>query len=80
MDPLLVREAPCTFKPQGARPIYNHGSDVVRLILANELILECTNWDPISSLDKELSALEEAELELIGPQFSVAVGAALAAM
>jgi type IV pilus assembly protein PilM len=55
-------------------------SDVVRQILESELMLECSTWDPLSFLDKELSPEQDSELEHVGPQLAVAVGAALGAM
>ncbi len=55
-------------------------SDVVRQILETELMLECTTWDPLSFLEKELSPEQDSELEHVGPQLAVAVGAALGAM
>jgi Tfp pilus assembly PilM family ATPase len=55
-------------------------SDVIREILQNELRLECNTWDPVFSLGKELSPQQDAELEQVGPQLAVAVGAALTAM
>jgi type IV pilus assembly protein PilM len=55
-------------------------SDVVRQILESELMMECSNWDPVSILAKELSPQQDAELEHVGAQFAVAVGAALGAM
>jgi type IV pilus assembly protein PilM len=55
-------------------------SDVVREILQKELMLECLAWNPISFLEKELAPQQEAELDHVGSQLGVAVGAALSAM
>jgi type IV pilus assembly protein PilM len=55
-------------------------SEVVREILQKELMLECLTWNPISFLEKELAPQQEAELDLVGSQLGVAVGAALSAM
>jgi type IV pilus assembly protein PilM len=55
-------------------------SDIIREILQNELRLECNTWNPAPCLEKELSPQQDAELEYVGPQLAVAVGAALTAM
>jgi type IV pilus assembly protein PilM len=55
-------------------------SEVFREILQTELMLECNTWDPSSFLKKHLSDQQAAELEPMGTQLSVAVGAGLSAM
>jgi hypothetical protein len=53
---------------------------VILQALQNELLVECKVWNPTSFLKLELSAEQAAEVEQIGPQLAVAVGAALAAL
>ena len=55
-------------------------SEVIMQALQAELMVECRKWDPSSSLQMELPPEQAAELEQIGPQLTVAVGAALAAL
>jgi hypothetical protein len=49
-------------------------------LLQNELGVKCDIWDPTRFMQLELSPKQATELQEIGPQLSVAVGAALAAL
>ena len=55
-------------------------SEMILQILHGEMIVECKTWSPTAFLKKELSAQQATEIEHIGPQLSVAVGAALSAI
>jgi type IV pilus assembly protein PilM len=47
--------------------------------LQTELMVECKTWQPTSFLQTELPPEQQTDLEEVGPQLTVAVGAALAA-
>jgi hypothetical protein len=42
-------------------------------------MLECKSWTPATAMDMDLPPEQTAEIEHVGPQLAVAVGAALAA-
>ncbi|HZT23751.1 MAG TPA: pilus assembly protein PilM [Verrucomicrobiae bacterium] len=54
-------------------------SELILQILHNELMAECKTWNPTASLQTALPAAQAAELERVGPQLDVAIGAGLAA-
>jgi type IV pilus assembly protein PilM len=55
-------------------------SELIVQMLQTELMLECKTWNPLSSLEIQLPPEQEAEVESVGPQLTVAIGAALAAL
>ena len=55
-------------------------SSIILQLLQNELLLECKPWSPTQALRLELPPEQAAEIEEVGPQLTVAVGAALAAL
>jgi type IV pilus assembly protein PilM len=55
-------------------------SDLIVKALQAELLVECKTWNPTSFLQMELSSEQAAEIEQVGPQLTVAVGAALTAL
>ncbi|MGA2867417.1 MAG: pilus assembly protein PilM [Verrucomicrobiota bacterium] len=55
-------------------------SDLLVAILQGELAVECKTWDPTRPLQKDLPPEQAAQLEEVGPQLAVAVGAALAVL
>jgi type IV pilus assembly protein PilM len=55
-------------------------SEFVLQTLQAELMLECKTWNPLSSLQLALPPQQTAEVEHVGSQLAVAIGAALAAM
>jgi len=55
-------------------------SAVILQALQTELMIECKTWNPTSFMRLELPPEQTAEVEQIGPQLAVAVGAALAAL
>lgn len=74
------------FEHQHDRPvsqIYLSGgsarSEMILQILHSELLLECKTWNPASFLQLALPAQQAAEVEHVGSQLTVAIGAALAA-
>lgn len=54
--------------------------ELIVQMLQTELMLECKKWNPLSALESMLPPEQEAEIETVGPQFTVAVGAAVAAL
>jgi hypothetical protein len=46
-------------------------------MLHSELMLECKTWNPTSFLQLALPGQQAVEVEHIGPQLTVAIGAAL---
>jgi type IV pilus assembly protein PilM len=54
-------------------------SEMILQMLHTELIVECKTWNPTSSLQLALPGQQAVEIEQVGPQLSVAIGAALAA-
>jgi len=53
-------------------------SVIVELLQA-ELMVECKTWQPTAFLQSELSPDQATELEQVGPQLTVAIGAAVTA-
>jgi type IV pilus assembly protein PilM len=53
-------------------------SDLILQILQTELMAECKRWNPASCLQLALPPEQQAEIEHIAPQLSVAVGIAAA--
>ena len=75
------------FEHQQDRPVsqvYVSGasarSDMILQILHSELLLECKPWNPTGFLQLSLSGQQAVEIEHIGSQLTVAIGAALAAL
>ena len=54
-------------------------SEVFLEMLHAEMIVECKTWNPTGFLQLALPGQQAVEIEHIGPQLSVAIGAALAA-
>lgn len=54
-------------------------SELIVQMLQTELMLECKSWNPVNSMDVELPPEQTAEIEHVGPQLTVAVGAAIGA-
>ena len=74
------------FEHQQDRPVshvYVNGgsaqSEMILQILHAELIVECKTWNPTTSLQMALPGQQAVEIEHVGPQLTVAIGAALAA-
>ncbi len=74
------------FEHQQDRPVsqvYLNGgsarSEMILQMLHRELLVECKIWNPTSFLQLALPGQQAVEVEHIGPQLTVAVGAALAA-
>jgi type IV pilus assembly protein PilM len=55
-------------------------SPVILQALQSELLVECKTWNATSFLEMELSPEQTSEIEHVGPQLAVALGAALAAL
>ncbi|MDD5141184.1 MAG: pilus assembly protein PilM [Verrucomicrobiales bacterium] len=75
------------FEHQQDRPVtqvYVSGgsarSEMILEILHAELIVECKTWNPSRFLQLSLPGQQAVEIEQIGPQLAVAVGAALVAL
>lgn len=54
-------------------------SELIMQMLHSELLVECKTWNPLQSLQLALPGQQAVEVEQVGPQLTVAVGAALAA-
>ncbi len=74
------------FEHQHDRPVsqvYVSGgsarSDLILQILHAEMMVECKTWNPIQFMQLALPGQQAVEMEHIGPQLTVAIGAALAA-
>ena len=74
------------FEHQQDRPVvqvYVSGgsarSEMILQMLHSELMLECKTWNPTGFLQLALPGQQAVEIEHIGPQLTVAIGAALAA-
>jgi type IV pilus assembly protein PilM len=52
-------------------------SEMILQILNTELLLECKSWNPTGFLQLALPGNQAVEIEQIGPQLTVAIGAAL---
>jgi len=75
------------FEHQHDRPVsqvYVSGgsarSELILQILHGEMLVDCKTWNPIQFMQLALPGQQAAEIEHIGPQLTVAVGAALAAI
>jgi Tfp pilus assembly PilM family ATPase len=54
-------------------------SEFILQSLQAELMLECKRWNPLGSIRVNLPPEQSAEIDQIGPQLTVAIGAALVA-
>jgi type IV pilus assembly protein PilM len=75
------------FEHQQDRPVsqvYLSGgsarSEMILQMLRAEMIVECKTWNPTSFLQLALPGQQAVEIDHVGPQLTVAVGAALAAL
>ena len=75
------------FEHQFDRPVaqvfLNGGSAGAEFIvekLRQELMVECKRLNPLSALELQLTPQQTSELEMVGPQLTVALGAALAVL
>ena len=55
-------------------------SEFVVQMMRQELMVECKTWNPASALKSALPPEQASEIEQIGPQLTVAIGAALTAL
>ena len=55
-------------------------SEMIMQMLHSELVLECKTWNPTGFLQLALPGQQAVEIEHAGPQLTVAIGAALAAL
>lgn len=55
-------------------------SEMILQMLHSELLLECKTWNPTGFLQLALPGQQAVEVDHIGPQLTVAVGAALSAL
>jgi type IV pilus assembly protein PilM len=74
------------FEHQHDRPVsqvYVSGgsaqSELIIQMLHAEMVVDCKTWNPIQSMQLALPGQQAVEMEHVGPQLTVAVGAALAA-
>jgi len=74
------------FEHQEDRPVsqvYVSGgtarSEMILQMLHSEMVVECKTWNPTGFLQMALPAQQTVEIDHVGPQLTVAVGAALAA-
>ena len=49
-------------------------------MLHTEMVAECKTWSPVEFLQLSLPGQQTVEIDHVGPQLSVAIGAALAAI
>jgi len=75
------------FEHQQDRPVsqvYFSGgtarSEMILQMLHSEMIVECKTWNPTGFLQMALPGQQAVEIDHVGPQLTVAVGAALAAL
>ena len=54
-------------------------SEMILQMLNSELVVECKPWNPTGFLQLALPGQQAVEIEQVGPQLTVAIGAALAA-
>jgi type IV pilus assembly protein PilM len=54
-------------------------SEMILQMLQSELLVECKTWNPTGFLQLALPGQQAVEIEHIGPQLTVAIGAAMAA-
>ena len=55
-------------------------SEMMLKILQSELMVPCKNWNPSTPFDIQLSNERKAEIENVGPQLAVALGAGISAL
>jgi Tfp pilus assembly PilM family ATPase len=55
-------------------------SEMILQMLHSELLLDCKTWNPTSFLQLALPGQQAVEVEHVGLQLTVAIGAALAAL
>lgn len=55
-------------------------SELIRQLLQAELMVACNPWNPTATLLKDLPPQQAAEIEVVAPQLTVAIGAAVAAL
>lgn len=55
-------------------------SEFIVQMLQSELMIECKPWNPLAFLEMALPPQQMAEIEMVAPQLTVAIGAALAAL
>jgi type IV pilus assembly protein PilM len=74
------------FEHQADRPVsqvYVNGgaakSEMFLQMLHSEMIVECKTWNPTTFLQMALPGQQAVEIEHVGPELAVAIGAALAA-
>ncbi len=75
------------FEHQQDRPVshvYVNGgsaqSEMIMQMLHAEMLVECKAWNPTSALQIALPGQQTVEIEHVGPQLTVAIGAALAVL
>jgi type IV pilus assembly protein PilM len=75
------------FEHQQDRPVshvYVNGgsaqSEMIMQLLHSELIVECKTWNPTTALQLALPGQQAVDIEHVGPQLTVAIGAALVAL
>lgn len=55
-------------------------SELIMQILQSELMSACVTWNPVAALQLELPPAQKAEIDQVGPQLGVAIGAAVAVL
>lgn len=55
-------------------------SELFMQIFQSELMTNCVTWNPLANLHMELPPVQKAEVDQVGSQLGVAVGAAIAAL
>lgn len=55
-------------------------SELIMHVLQSELMTACVTWNPVAALQLDLPPAQKAEIDQIGPQLGVAVGAAVAVL
>ena len=55
-------------------------SEVIMQVLQSELMTACVTWNPVAALQLELPPVQKAEIDQVGPQLGVAIGAAVAVL
>jgi type IV pilus assembly protein PilM len=55
-------------------------SEFILRLLQNELLVDCKTWNPASALQLALPPQQMTEIDMVAPQLTVAIGAALAAL
>lgn len=54
-------------------------SEFIMRLLQTELLVDCKAWNPASFLQMSLPAQQSTEIDMVAPQLTVAIGAAMAA-